>query len=258
MTDSGAGESAVSQTVRKTTKALPTIRIAVGKQLEVLRVYGAVHANTGRPVSNTELGAAAKLNVSSASYNNTFFAECGLIVKVGNGYVPSVEVSAFNRAYQFDPKKAGFRLAPVLRKAWFAEVVLLQLMLRDVTEDDLFAELATACSGDKTHIPQFRVLLQLLETAGLILRDGSRIESGPTMSETDTARPEEPAMQADAQMGKGKENHVAESSPADGGINLSITIKIGMAELVRWKPDALKELFEGIGKIMGAKAALEK
>src|SRR4051812_18974720 len=110
-------------------KVLPPWRPALAKQLHILRSYVVASEGGKSAVSNPELAQVALMHTNNVSLPNTFFADVGLIRREGGGYIPSAPVIEYHQLYEWEPKEAARKLAPLFADAWFGEIVLRSLTL---------------------------------------------------------------------------------------------------------------------------------
>ena len=167
-------------------KSLPTDRLSFEKQVLLLRCYAVASGAENKAVSISDLASLSKLNPTSAGLNNTFLAEAGAIVKAGTSYQPATEVISFERAYQFDSEKAGHKLAPIFRRAWFGSAILRKVALGPITEQDAITELADVARATTEHSSQLRLLLEYLSVAGLIERDANGVVRAGRLARDDS------------------------------------------------------------------------
>lgn len=249
----------------KLTKALPTDRLSFEKQTVLLRCYAIGAGVENKPVSNGQLAGLSNLNVTTAGINNVFFADAGLVTKVGNGYTPAPEVVSFERAYQFNPETAGQKLAPALRRSWFGQALLPKLSVRPIPEDEALAELAEACRAQPEHRPQLRALLDYLALGGVIERDGGMVrpgrlarDDGQTQRSEDTPMAQPQASVTPISPGTNTP-HVATTftGGASGGLNLSVNIVVDMEKMGTWPPQVVSAFMAGLAQVITAKAAAE-
>src|SRR5690349_12081891 len=125
----GAVQTNQAQKKTRPTKVIPTERLNVRKQLDVLPAVAAASGPNGKPVTNKEVADILKMADTTVSLANFFFTETGLISKGSNGFVPSADVMSYNRAYEWNPATAANKLAPLLSKTWFAEALTPKLSL---------------------------------------------------------------------------------------------------------------------------------
>jgi len=268
-TDAPAPEYNIDKTPKpKLAKALPSDRLSFEKSLVVLRCFAIGAGAENKPVSNAQLADLTRLNESTAGVNNVFFAQAGLITKVGNGYTPIPEVVSFERAYQFNQETAGQKLAPALRRSWFGAALLPKLAVRPVSEDEALGELAEACRAQPEHKPQLRALLDYLVVGLVIERDGGMIRQGRlARDDGQTPRTEDSTMAAQAQVTVTQNG--APQTPAPrvqtvftgggpaGGINLAVNIEVNYAEMGTWPPQVVTAFMAGLAQVINAKAAAE-
>lgn len=247
----------------KLSKALPSERVSFEKSTVLLRCFAIGAGSENKPVSNALLADLSKLNESTAGVNNVFFAQAGLINKVGNGYTPCAEVVSFERAFQFNPETAGQKLAPALRRSWFGAALLPKLAVRAITEDEALGELAEACRAQPEHKPQLRALLDYLVLGAVIDKDGTSIKQGRLAREDGpTTKPEEPAMTPQAQTpvqpnGVATPRVQTSFSGAAGGLDLQVNIQVDMVQMGTWPPQVVSAFMAGLAQVITAKAAAE-
>lgn len=243
----------------KPTKILPTERINISKQLDILRAWAAASGPMMKVVRNDDVAAIVKMQPSTVSMCNAFFASTGLLVKSEGGYVPGAEVIAFLRHYEWSPETAAQKLAPVLTRMWFAEALLSKLSFRPLSEDECIKNLAEAAAAAPEYRSQLRVLLDYLAVAGLIQKDGNVIKKGGTeVTATATAEPV-PAPKLDTPT----QDVPKAVSPTlfgttEGAVQFNVSVKVGMGEFASWEPQRIAAFFNGIAQVLAAKADVEK
>lgn len=175
----------------KPDKQLPTRRVAFGKQLDLLRGYAAGGAD-GTGVTNEELSEIVGLAPKTASLVNTFFADVGLIFRTERGSAPAPEVVNFQRAHQWGPDDAAKELAPVFRRAWFFQTLKSKLTFGPLSEHQAVALLGQEADAGQDYRPELRLLLDFMEVAKVITRDGGMVTLAAEQGQTPSARPKEP------------------------------------------------------------------
>src|SRR5712692_5613409 len=124
------------------TRILPTSRIAFENQLNILRGYAAASGTSLKAVTNDEVAkVVGTITSSTISLSNAFFADNGLLIRNEQAFVPSESVTAFARAWEWSPTTAGQKLAPVLQRTWFAELLFPLLRFQARPEEEVISEL---------------------------------------------------------------------------------------------------------------------
>lgn len=237
-------------------RALPTDRITFAKQLELLRAYVvASQAGGGKGVGAKEVSRVLKMSPTTPPLASRFFLEAGLILKVEGGYCPGPDVISYHRACSLDPSTAGSKLAPTLRQSWFAGALLSRLAVREMTEAVAIGELAEEAKADGQYKSQLRVLLEFLEAAGLIQRDGEIIRaSGMDFHATPTNLMTMPEGPGGPDLGRVTTAGLSTlaGNPA-GTIEMGVSIRVDMKELAEWTPDRISAFFSGLAQVLAAK-----
>jgi hypothetical protein len=260
----------------KPTQVLPSGRITLSKQLAILRAYAAASGQNAKPVKTGEVGEIAKANPNTISTANPFFVATGLIQRTEGGFVPSAEVLAFAHAYEWDSADAtaSHKLAPLIAPTWFAREVLKKISFggNKLLESDAVTTLAQYAAVPPDCKPQVKVLIDYLEAAGLVQRDGDYLKKGSASQATTRPAPQS-AAQADAPPPTETEHHDAphrEAQPArssvstafsqmtGGAVQFNVTVKVDMKEFAGWQPDRIAAFFNGIAEVLAAKGGMEK
>lgn len=240
----------------KPSRVLPTDRIAFPKQLDLLRAYAAASEPTGRAVGNEEVSKITKLTASTVSLGNAFPASIGLIRRAEGGYVPSAEVIAFGRAYQWDPATASAKLAPVIEATWFAQAILSTLRMRPMDMKEAITAVAEAAAAGPGHKAQIEVLLDYMDAAGLIVREGHQISlrrGAPATKTEDEAATVVPADQRQPLPPTPRPGVTSFPSPTEGTIQLDLSVRVRMAEMAGWSPEQIAAFFAGVAQALAAK-----
>lgn len=242
------------------TKPLPTERIAYQKQIDILRAYAiATEANGGKPVTNNDVAAIVKMAATTLPHANSFFAEIGLLQRVEGGYVPAPEVINFHRAYAWNAETAPHKLAPVVQSTWFGQVLLPRLSFRSMDEAEAIAVLAEASGAAPEYKGQLGLLLNYLDTAGLIERDGGLVKANKTPvgsaqmpgSQPVTTPPQIPTAETGAVA-------TTFNRPKTPGVQFQINVDVDMKEFATWTPERISAFFAGVAQVLSAKGAIEK
>jgi hypothetical protein len=246
----------------KPNKFLPTDRITFLRQLDILRAWAAASGPLGKPVTNNAVAEIVKMQASTVSMANAFFSSVGLLNRTESGYIPSQEVLAFLRNYEWSPETAAQKLAPVIAKAWFATELLSKLSFGPLTEDECIQDLADASAAGPDYRSQLRILLEYLAAAGLVQRDGNLVKKGnvdmaaASAAATNETPPPTPKQDSQAQ-------DLAKAMPSlfgttEGQVQFNIAVKVSMGEFSNWQADRIAAFFGGIAQVLAAKAKVEK
>jgi hypothetical protein len=174
--DSAGQELRRSRRASPLTKPVPTARIAYPKQLALLRGYAAIYGQTGDPVTNGAVAAAVEMSAGTVGLANAFFTDVGFLIKQDGGFVPSADVVNFERAHHWKPDTAGHELRAALLNSWFGAALSPKLSVQgSMAEQAALAELSKESGATTEYVGQLRMLLDYMETGGLIEREGDVI-----------------------------------------------------------------------------------
>jgi hypothetical protein len=256
MTETAANAAPVKKLGLKPSKILPTDRIAFPKQLDLLRAYAAASEPSGRPVSNDEVSKITKLTPSTVSLGNAFAASVGFIRKAEGGYVPSAEVVAFGRAYQWDPATASYKLAPAIEATWFAQAILSTLRMRAMEDREAVTAIAEAAAAGPGHKSQIEVCLDYMESAGIITREGRQITlrrtaGAPTRDEDGATAPS--AREPKESQPRATASATGFGPTTEGMIQFDVNVRVRMSEMSGWSADRISAFFAGVAQVLAAK-----
>lgn len=192
-------------------RPLPTDRVGFDKQLVVLRAYAkASAAADGQAVSNGDVAEYAHMHGGSVSSCNPFLIEIGLLSRDGMRNRPTSAVVEFDQAAEWNPDKAGWKLAPLIEQAWFGQVMLRRLSLRPSMPKSLAIEvLAEEARAGKEYRLSLEMLLEYLRVAGVISYDGTTVQKA--VRSDDAVAPAVPSVVAGAGNGS---NGAGDGPPA--------------------------------------------
>lgn len=244
------------------TKVIPTERLTSKRQLDILRAFAAASGPNGKAVGNREVADILKMADTSVSLANYFFTETGLLVKGASGFVPSADVMSYSRAYEWNPATAAHKLGPLLSKAWFGEALTPKLSFRPMEEEEAINTLADASAAAPDYRPSLKVLIEFLEAAGLVYREGTLIKLARSSGSSDSPPVvESPATgEREAQAVPTIRSGIATtfSQPTEGVVQFHVSVRVEMAEFASWSPDRISAFFAGIAQVLAAKAAVEQ
>jgi hypothetical protein len=250
---------------RLPTKSIPTDRLTVPKQLDLLRAWAAASGADSKAVTNRDVAAIVKMAETTTSLANAFFSAMGFLQKATSGFVPAPEVVNYNRAYNWNPQTAAFKLSPIIKNAWFAQALLPTLGFRDLPEPEAIDLLADASAAEPEYRKQLRLLLEYMDATGVITRDGGvvRLAKSTSASNSPEQEKESPAdatasqQQAPAPQQRAAVSTMFSAAP-EGVVQFNISIRVDMGELATWKPDRITAFFAGMAQVLAAKASVER
>lgn len=246
-------------------QTLPTDRLSIGKQLDILRAYGTAFESSKAPVTNEAVGELVELAPTTVSLSNAFLVDVGLIQRADNGFTPSPEVLSFCHAHTWDDEMASHKLAPQLIKSWFAQALIPKLKFRTLRSDEALRILAEVSSADKDYTAQLLMLLAFLEVTGIVTvengdirlkRDGG--ESEIVIPPIGVSKPAPTADQVAEIPFRNIQQPSASSGISAGGINFEIKVNVNMAEISGWSADRITAFFSGVAQVLAAKSTVDK
>ncbi|HEY3350742.1 MAG TPA: hypothetical protein VGM13_13280 [Thermoanaerobaculia bacterium] len=172
---------------KRPTKGLPTVRMSLDKQLEILRAYAAASGDDGKAVSKVEAAKLAKVHESTPSLLSNFFVDAGLLSREGKKYRPAPEVFSYQKMWQWKKETAAHKLAPVLSRSWFWAVLKPMLTMGSVERTDAIPVLSEAAGATTKDKAELLLLMEWLQAAGLVSSDESRynvVEAGEVSERT--------------------------------------------------------------------------
>jgi hypothetical protein len=253
-----------ASSISKPTKYLPTDRITFIRQLDLLRGWAAASGPNNKVVSNDEVARIVKMATSTLSMNNAFYAQNGFLIKADGGYIPAPEVLSFLRNYEWSPESAFTKMAPILNKTWFAEVLLPKLSFGALTTDEAVQCLADACNVGPEYRNQLRFLLDYLGNGGIIEWDGTQVRKGAYSVTGASTAPNADIVQTPSNPPPPTTSEPSKRVGAtffgttEGAVNFNVSVRVDMGEFANWKPERIAAFFNGMAQVLAAKADVEK
>lgn len=261
MTDQPAAAEAPADEKPKLNKKLPTDRIKVSRQFDLLRAYASASGNGQRPVHYSEAAKLLQMNPGTAGMLNGFLVENGFVERSGNNFIPATAVNEYARAYSWNPESAARKLLPLMRASWFGQIFERTLSFRPMRETEVIEALAQDAAAGPDYKAQLGILIDYAEIAGLLRREGDQVI---LIHEAigDTAEP----TARESQQSKGVEAPRAVlASPfamsgisSDGTIQFHISVKVSMAEFAGWSAEQMTAFFGGIAQMLAAQEKVQK
>lgn len=251
----------------KTTKVLPTDRIQMPKQFEIIRAFGSLAGGMeGKPVRSADVAGMVKLNPSTVALATPFLTSIGILQRNDAGLVPSPEVHQFTRAYEWNPETAAQKIAPIIERSWFMQAILPRLRFNgSMAKKEAIEILGLEASAGLHHKGQVHTLLEYAAGVGLIQLDGELIkiirpvQDGATQPLPTAQAVAEPASSQAPAVDRARSPLAAALFPsnAEGTVQFHISVKVNMAEVGTWQPDRIAAFFSGIAQVLAARGKVE-
>lgn len=245
------------------TRTLPTNRVAFSKQLEIDRAFAIASGQDNRPASTADVANIVRLHRATIQLVTPFLQDAGLIAKAAGGYMPTEPTVNFSRAWTWAADTAGHRLAPAIRDTWFAGIVLQRAALHPLDEREAIQSLGEAASAGKEYEAQVRMLLDYLETAGLITREGGMIrvaspQPAPTQQPaSEPTRSEAPVQEQTQPAAPAPRVSTTFAKDVEGGLQFSVNFRMSASDFEGWPRDRIAAFFAGIAQVLMAKGGME-
>lgn len=165
---------------KKPTKVLPSPRLAVLKQLEVLRAFAvATQAEDGAAITNDKAGSimSVKMSGNTVVVSNAFLCEVQLLTRKGGAFEVSEIAKSYQQAYEWNPSTAGLKLAPAFADRWFAKTLLPRLKMRDWPRKEAIQVLAETAGATKEYEENVAMLLEFMAESGLLRLEGDLVKA---------------------------------------------------------------------------------
>jgi hypothetical protein len=251
----------------KPSRVLPTNRISMPKQLELLRAYAAASGPSKKPVTVEEVGTLAGMVGSTVTLANPFLLDAGFLTKheqKGEAwkFIPCEAVFDFKRHHEWQPEKASQKLAPVVRGSWFVEALMPRLSMSAISEEDAITLLADKATAAPEYKPQLKMLLEYLTSIGIIERENGQIKLVrnadliPPAKQPDVGRVE-PAQQPETPA-PNPALATGFVQPRPGAMNFHIDVSVDLSEIGGWSADRITAFFSGVAMVLHAKGQLEQ
>lgn len=164
-----------SQKKSRSRLPLPSAKLASVKQFNLLKAFAIASGTERRAVTIKQVAEIQGISEGSVSICNPFFDDTRLIEKLGHRFKASAEVLSYFQRLEWNDPDAGKKLAPLLRKTWFAEALVPRLQMNPMNEEAAIHILSDFSGAGSSEKRQLVMVLDYLELAGVIARDGNLI-----------------------------------------------------------------------------------
>jgi hypothetical protein len=261
----GSGDTARQQTRQRATKGLPTDRIKMERQYDILAAIGRIssprNSINAESLARTVGGGIAPATVM---LSNTFFADANLITIPAKGrYAATDALAKYARRLDTDtPDRAAQELHEPIRRSWFWQVLEPLFVNGKIRVSDAENVLLDAAEASPSHLPMIRNMITWLEHIGMITVDdqfitakGSVLASAPAedVEVGPAATPDGPEKTADAGTESKKPTEQAGDRSLAPVISLSFEVRITVDDLARLSADQITALFAAVGTVAAVK-----
>lgn len=160
-------------------KTLPTPRLKVSQQLDILRAFVVACETEGAAVTNDQVGRIIKMSGTTVVLSNPFLCEIGLLRRISSGTFDVSDIAkAYKIAHDWKADTAGLKLAPALEDKWFAKALIPRLKMREWSKLECAQVLAEAAGATKEYETNVLRLLEFMDAAKLIDITGDAVKLG--------------------------------------------------------------------------------
>jgi hypothetical protein len=267
------GESPTSRQQRqRATKALPTDRMKMDRQIAVLGALGRLSGPRKDPVNGDQLSrAVGGVVASTVILSNRFFADAGWIVPSGRGlYAATDELVEYTRRLATGtPQYASEILRVPAQRSWFWEI--LEPYLADggrLPVNEAAILLMREAGAMDHHMTMIQNLVTWLEHIGLIAVQDNYIVAAAVsdgVGASSTGFPAEPQRPANPQRPAGptptagpeagNRGHIVqdEELPPATLLGFNLDVYLTVDDLARLTPEQIRAFFEAVGVLAALK-----
>lgn len=248
---------------RRTGKILPTDRITFSRQLDILRGFAVAAADGGGSASSNTAGPLISMSHHTINIATPFFASVGLLNRADRGrFAPPAEVVEYSRASQWTPETAPHRLAPIIRKSWFGQIITRMVSVQPRDADEILTDLAGAAEVSTEHRPQLELLLEFTIACGLVQREGRLIRQAQPVGGTrvEEEPKDDPAHKPEVKRDVPPAGMVSmfRKDDTEGMVSFDVSVRVNMSDFAGWRPERISAFFGGIASVLAAKGRIEE
>jgi hypothetical protein len=256
-----SGNTSRQQARQRPSKAIPTDRIKVDRQYEVLQALGRLSGPRKETVNADRLArAVGDIVPTTVILSNRFFEAAGWITTPAKGlYAATDALMKYTQLLAVnEPDRAAETLRGPARESWFWSTLEPHFANGKIRRNEAELMLMTEAVATDSHLPMIRNLLAWLEHIGLITVDDQFIAakdetSAQASDAAPTVTPDGPERAADTRTeGTKPTAQAGERSPAPV-ISLSFEVKITVDDLARLSADQITALFAAVGTVAAVK-----
>lgn len=262
----GSGDASRPQARQRAAKGLPTDRIKMERQYDILATIGRL-SSSRNSIDADSLARAVGGGIAATTVmlSNKFFAEAGWITIPAKGQYAATEplVQYARRLVTgTPPDRAVLELHDPVRQSWFWQELESLFTDGKARVSDAETMLMRAAEASPGHLPMIRNLIAWLEHVGMVTVDDQFIAvkvdvTTPAADADGQQAPEHAEKPAEKPAETGAEGakpteRAGDRSPAPV-ISLSFEVKITMDDLAQLSADQITALFAAVGTVAAVK-----
>lgn len=252
--------------------SLPTDRMKMTVQVNVLQTLGRLSGTNRKPVSVELLGQAVnEVSRHTVGLSNNFFVEMGWLEKAGRGeYAASKALVLYTMKRANNPGDTAAAVVPLreaAEKSWAWECIRPMLVNGSAAVTEVRLALMQEAGAGQDHLPQLTNLFEWLHYVRLIRLASGQVfaaESGATSSVTPApaSSPDGRETAVDAAPAVAKEQRATPAGPATAGtsapvvVSLAFSLQLTADDLATLSSDQITSLFAGVGALAAVKNVL--
>ena len=261
-TDSGgSGDAGRQQARQRAAKALPTDRIKMERQYDILAAIGRL-SSSRNSIDSDSLARAVGGGIAATTVmlSNRFFADAGWITIPAKGqYAATEPLAQYARRLVTDTAdRAALELHDPVRQSWFWQELESLFTDGKARVSDAETMLMRAAEATPGHLPMIRNLITWLEHIGMVTVNDQiiavKVDVATPAADADGQRAPEHAEKPAETGAEGAKptERAGDGSPAPV-ISLSFEVKITVDDLARLSADQITALFAAVGTVAAVK-----
>jgi hypothetical protein len=96
----------LSEEPKNNQKELPSPKLALDKQIEVIKTFAIIYGTSGKSSSYKDVASKVGANANNVSSSLKFWKDIGFLIRDNSGYIPSQSLINFNQKIQLEPDSA--------------------------------------------------------------------------------------------------------------------------------------------------------
>lgn len=160
----------------KERKALPSSKLSLEKQFEVLKTFAVIQQTKGVGSNYKDIASQLGANASAVSDSLKFWSENGLLEGDRGTYVPTSSLINFNQRIQWGDEDSALQIfRDILRDSWFVVELKIKFQVKNkISQDELKQMLGLASKiskKDTVTMTALNNLVELIEKVKIVAKD---------------------------------------------------------------------------------------